>query len=127
MFCSFFIDMQAPKIKCPEGVSVSTDKGKSFATVTWKVPEPTDNSEQQPDLTVYPAHITSPPYQFNVGQTFVKYTAEDSAGHQSSCTFSVTVNGKYCEISMNSPPGTICCVLVVVRKGGGGLTLWLKL
>ena len=88
-------DTQDPQISCPQDITSPTDANKAFATVSWSVPSPTDNSGKLPGLTVLPEDITSSPHQFGVGKTLITYTATDPAGMQASCTFSVYVLGMY--------------------------------
>ena len=85
---AFLTDIQPPSIQCPPNIDVPTAAGKSYATVTWQVPVPTDNSNE-------PLNITGliPPQQLNVGRTNIKYIAMDSVGLSRSCVFSIHVKG----------------------------------
>ena len=69
-------------------MEVPTDTGQSYANVTWKVPIPTDNSDD-------PLNISGliPPQQLKVGYTHIRYDVTDSAGLRSSCVFSIHVKG----------------------------------
>ena len=67
---------------------VSTEDGKPFATVTWQVPVPIDNSNEPLNLSGL-----LPPQRFNVGHTEIVYYAKDSTGLNKSCTFAIEVKG----------------------------------
>ncbi|XP_067025508.1 uncharacterized protein [Acropora muricata] len=79
-------DIAPPEIKCPRSTMLPTEPGQSYATATWNVPVPTDNSNE-------PLNVSGlqPPQQFNVGNTNIRYDVTDSAGLSSSCVFSVDV------------------------------------
>ena len=81
-------DIARPNIQCPQNIHVRTDPGQSYATTTWNVPVPTDNSNE-------PLKVRGlqPPQKFNVGYTNIKYDVTDSAGLSSSCVFSIVVRG----------------------------------
>ena len=81
-------DIAPPNIQCPQNILVRTDPGQSYATTTWKVPFPTDNSNEPLNL-----RGLRPPQQFNVGYTNIRYDVTDSAGLSSSCVFSIEVRG----------------------------------
>ncbi|XP_015761127.1 PREDICTED: uncharacterized protein LOC107340287 [Acropora digitifera] len=79
-------DIAPPEIKCPPSIVLPTEPGQSYATATWNVPVPTDNSNEPLN-----ASGLQPPQQFNVGNTNIRYDVTDSAGLSSSCVFSVDV------------------------------------
>ena len=81
-------DIAPPNIQCPPSIEVPTDHGKSYATTTWNVPDPTDNSNE-------PLNVRGkrPPRRLNVGKTNIRYDVTDSAGLSSSCDFSIVVKG----------------------------------
>ena len=81
-------DIAPPEIKCPPRIVLPTEPGQSYATATWNVPVPTDNSNEPLN-----ASGLQPPQQFNVGNTNIRYDVTDSAGLSSSCVFSVDVRG----------------------------------
>lgn len=63
-----------------------TETGYSYSNVSWKVPVPTDNSNESLSL-----NGLSPPQKVDVGIKYFTYKATDSAGLSTSCTFSVHV------------------------------------
>jgi hypothetical protein len=70
----------------PADISVPTDAGRTYATVTWTAPTATDNIGVV-DLTTTHA----PGSQFDVGTTSVTYLAVDADGNQTTASFTVTV------------------------------------
>lgn len=94
-FWIFYIDYVPPSLQCPQDAKLTTDPGKDVSTFRWTVPTPTDNSGDQPSLTVKPDGI-SPPHEFPVGKRIVDYTAKDSSNLKTRCSFTVTVRGNSC-------------------------------
>jgi hypothetical protein len=112
------LDCQSPEITCPETITVDTDAGQCSATVTYVVPEGTDNlpgattvltsglgsssafqtgtnTEMYTvtDAAGNTASLSHPSGSFfPVGTTSVMLTATDLAGNSSSCNFDVVVN-----------------------------------
>jgi gliding motility-associated-like protein len=88
--CSFdiiVIDTQAPVISgCPTNIVLTNDAGICGAVATWDEPTSDDNC----GVTSFTADFASGDV-FPVGVTTVTYTAEDAAGNQTTCSFSVTV------------------------------------
>ena len=81
-------DVAPPNIQCPQSIGFHTDPGQSYATTFWKVPVPTDNSNETLNV-----RGLRPPQRFNVGNTNIRYDVTDSAGLSSSCVFSIEVRG----------------------------------
>jgi len=79
-------DIAPPNIQCPQSILVRTDPGQAYATTTWNVPVPTDNSNE----TLNVRGVKSP-QKFNVGYTSIRYDVTDSAGLSSSYVFSIEV------------------------------------
>ena len=73
-------------------IEQGTDDGQPYATVTWTVPTATDNSGNNPTVTVTPSNY-NPPMQLNVGSYPVTYTATDCAGNTATLSFTITVKG----------------------------------
>ena len=95
----FPTDIQHPRIQCPLDMTIPTETGRSYANVTWKLPVPTDNSNEHLILTGL-----TPPQKFNVGTNHITYKVTDSSGLSSSCTFSIQVKG------MSAYTSLILCV-----------------
>ena len=91
VLCSFTVavtDTQAPVITCPANVTVQAATGQASAPVSYPPPVATDNL---PGVTVScsPASGST----FALGPTTVNCTARDVEGNQSSCGFTVLVQG----------------------------------
>ncbi|XP_031559988.1 sushi, von Willebrand factor type A, EGF and pentraxin domain-containing protein 1-like [Actinia tenebrosa] len=96
-------DHVPPSLRCPQDTKLATDPGKDVSTFYWTIPTPTDNSGDQPSLTVKPDGI-APPYEFPVGNTMVEYTAKDSSNLKTRCSFTVTVRDKEAPTKVYCPP-----------------------
>ncbi len=78
-------DVTKPVIKnCPANISINTADSCSIAT--WKAPTVTDNCGTP---TLVASHQSGT--CFNVGLTTVTYTAKDTRGNTSLCTFTVNI------------------------------------
>jgi hypothetical protein len=92
-----FADTEKPVITgMPSNISVSTDAGKAYATVSWTAPSATDNVGVTSFTTDHA--IGS---QFAVGNTTVTYTATDAAGNTNSASFMVTVTSTTGIVNVN--------------------------
>ncbi|KAK3735373.1 hypothetical protein QZH41_008705 [Actinostola sp. cb2023] len=107
-------DVRPPQLQCPQDVAISTDAGKAFATLSWTVPIPIDNSGENLKLTTKPGGI-SPPYQFSLGHNVIRYITRDSTGLQNSCSFVVTVRD-------TEPPTKVRCPQGMTIKSKEGRT-----
>lgn len=98
--CSFTVlvqDITAPFLPaCPSNISTTVPSGICTATATWNTPFANDNCSP---LTVTPSIPSGS--TFNTGTTTVIYTAADSWGNSSTCSFTVTV--------VDNQPPTITC------------------
>jgi len=98
--CTFDVtvkDTEPPQITCPADITVGNDPGLCSAVVTFAATA-TDNC---PGVIL----VCSPPSGtvFPKGTTSVTCTATDTAGNQTSCSFTVTVNDV-------EPPTVACSV-----------------
>jgi len=98
------VDDEKPKFSnCPTDKSESLPPTACTKTVHWIEPTVTDDckfkvtSTHQPDVTLFPR-----------GTTKVTYTATDSIGNVSTCSFNVIVNDV-------SPPVFVTCPTTVIR------------
>ena len=69
-------------------ITTSTDAGKSYANVTFASQNLTDNDGKTPSLM---SNVSG--NSFNIGSTVVMLTAQDGAGNENFCVFTVTVQG----------------------------------
>jgi len=80
-------DTETPTITgCPGDVLISNDAGECTAVVTWTEPVSADNC---PGETITSSHASGD--TFPVGTTTVTYTVTDTAGNETTCSFTVTV------------------------------------
>jgi gliding motility-associated-like protein len=89
--CSFTVtvtDNEAPVLAgCPTDFSVPADAASCNAIVTWTAPTATDNCAG----ALIPTSPDAPGSSFGLGPHTITYTADDGNGHQSTCSFVVTV------------------------------------
>ena len=91
-------DQETPKINnIPANITQATDSGLPTATVTWIEPVAIDNSGSQTLTSTQDSGSL-----FDIGVTLVTYTSVDAAGHKTSVTFSVTIEGKKKKKSFNN-------------------------
>lgn len=106
--CSFKVivnDVTGPAfVDCPASIAASADENCG-AVVTWTVPEILDCSKTNITSTHQPGDW------FPLGTTEVVYTATDSVGNESVCSFTVTVEDKM------APVFTGCHELITVDAG----------
>ncbi|XP_033097160.1 mucin-12-like [Anneissia japonica] len=95
--CTFSItvrDSESPVYDaCPLSMSLNTDAGESFATVTWTIPSFIDNSDETVNVTA--SHTPSIQVELDSGLTdtvTVTYDAVDPAGNALQCAFNITVS-----------------------------------
>lgn len=90
--CSFdivVVDAEAPVMTCPANITMNNDSGLCSAVVTFNAPLATDNCS---GASVAQTGGPSSGSAFPIGTTTITYTATDSAGNTSSCSFDITVN-----------------------------------
>ncbi|XP_072175625.1 uncharacterized protein [Diadema setosum] len=117
--CTFFVavtDDQAPVFtNCDIGsINQTTSPGAAVATVTWTVPQATDNVGAPTVTSEYNPLDTFPP-----GETTVVYTARDSAGNEANCSFVIRITDQEPPSFSNLPtsqtvvlPSTDDCISV---------------
>lgn len=88
----FFKDKTPPSIICPPDVITESLPGKKYASVSWTVPNVTDNVDRSPVLWSKP-YITFP-WKVKIGTRTVMYVTQDSSGNRARCKFKVKVLGK---------------------------------
>ncbi|XP_070557233.1 hyalin-like [Ptychodera flava] len=91
--CSFNVtikDTESPVLSCPVDIERETETGQPDTHVTWTLPTVTDNSGE---VLTPVSEVT--PGRFPIGTSKVTYSATDDAGNTGSCSFNVTVIGKF--------------------------------
>jgi surface protein len=103
--CSFnveVIDSEMPVISsCPFNITTQTDPGSCSTTVSWNIPLESDNCGVTMTSTHNPGDI------FTSGITTVVYTAVDSSGNSTTCSFDVIVNENEAPVLSNCPSNII--------------------
>ncbi|KAK7485590.1 hypothetical protein BaRGS_00023165, partial [Batillaria attramentaria] len=87
---------------CPDNIEVFASRLGDPTLVQWNLPVVSDNSGDQPQLT---SDVPSGS-EFQVGMTWVTYTATDTRNNSRSCRFSVTVSTLSCDAPNLEPPGS---------------------
>jgi hypothetical protein len=103
------LDCQSPEITCPETITVDTDAGQCSATVTYVVPEGTDNL---PGATTVLTSGLGSSSTFQTGTNTEMYTVTDAAGNTASCSFDIIVND-------TEAPTAVCPADITVGNGAG--------
>lgn len=93
--CSFtvtVVDNTPPVISgCPTSQTITVSQAGCMSTATWTEPTATDNCTG--GTLTYFSRSNAPGSAFPAGSTLVTYVFKDGAGNQSTCTFTITVNG----------------------------------
>jgi gliding motility-associated-like protein len=111
--CSFYItvdDNEAPTfLNCQTDTTINNNIDLCSAIFSWDTPLINDNCDALPQLT----YVTAPTVglisgdSFPLGQTTITYTAVDTSGNISTCSFSVFVVDSQNPIIQNCPNDTI--------------------
>ena len=89
--CTFNLSVQdneAPRITCPNNMTVSTGLGICTQNVSYSLPTATDNCALSSVVLMEGGGIGA---VFALGSTTVRYRAEDNSGNTADCSFVVTV------------------------------------
>lgn len=84
------VDVEEPKISCPEDIVVAAEPRKASAEVSWVRPLYSDNSGDRLVLQQVPAAYASP-HRFPLGAHRIAFRVVDRARLQANCTFTITV------------------------------------
>ena len=100
--CSFTVnvaDNEAPAISgCLADTTISSDAGICGASFSWTAPTASDNCTLSSFTSTH-----TPGAVFPVGTTTVTYTAVDSSGNITTCSFTVTVNDTEAPVIADCP------------------------
>jgi hypothetical protein len=108
-------DNEAPAISCPSNITTNVDPDSCSAVVTYTTPVGTDNCAGA--TTTQTAGLPSGS-AFPVGTTTNTFKVTDASGHETSCSFTVTVVDNQApaiscpaNITTNADPGTCAAVV----------------
>ncbi|CAN9509297.1 unnamed protein product [Ophioblennius macclurei] len=82
-------DGEPPLLRCPADIEAETDERRGTATVSWDVPDASDNSREEVVVQVKPVY--TPPQLLPIGKETITYVATDRSGNRANCSFTVTV------------------------------------
>lgn len=82
------VDAESPVITCPSTITVNADSGMCSAVVNYSAPTATDNCNVASNTMTSGMASGS---TFPVGTTTITYTAMDSSGNSTTCSFDVVV------------------------------------
>lgn len=105
-------DTQAPIFVCPSNINVNADSGMCTAVVTYNAPTATDNCNVASNMMT--AGLASGS-TFPLGTTTIVYTAMDSAGNITTCSFDVIVTDA-------EGPMMTCPANITMAADSGGCT-----
>ncbi|CAH1985833.1 unnamed protein product [Acanthoscelides obtectus] len=100
---SVCIDIEPPKIVCPDNIIGTTLPGKRFGHVFWKEPLVPDNSGLNVSLWLKPAIPNIASFKFEIGSTLVSYYAQDAFQNRAHCSFKVIIKDE-------EPPSIEGCI-----------------
>ncbi|MGQ8338926.1 HYR domain-containing protein [Sunxiuqinia sp. A32] len=96
------VDSEDPVITgCPDNITINSDAGSCFATVSWTEPTASDNCTTSGNIIW--TKSSDPGDSFPIGTTTVDYTASDEAGNIATCSFTVTVTDDEAPVISNCP------------------------
>ena len=97
IFCILFFEVDGvpPDITCPDNIVQQVTSGtENGATISWPMPTATDNSGNQPVVTLSSDPQQVPNSLFIFGMHTISYTARDMANNVAMCSFTITI-GKF--------------------------------
>jgi gliding motility-associated-like protein len=111
-------DQTPPTISCPTNINVQADPGQPNANISIGLPSISDNCDINLSFTNDYTNSENASGTYNLGTTTVTYTATDSCGNSSQCSFTVTVNDEEAP-EINCPPTiNVTCTNLVPSEYG---------
>lgn len=125
------VDVQKPRITCPNDIKVSVDAGKNTKSISWPPPTYSDNDKSR-SLVLTPVYYPGE-RPFHIGEFGIKYTVTDGAGLSDSCTLTITVldeekpQVRRCpydiDVNTTDDDATVDWELPIFADNSGGFTL----
>ncbi|NWW54716.1 SRPX2 protein, partial [Pedionomus torquatus] len=101
------IDLEPPKIRCPDSRERIAEPGKLTATVYWDPPRVKDSADGIIKRVMLRG--PEPGSEFPEGEHVIRYTAHDQAYNRASCKFTIRVQVRRCPILKPPQNGYISC------------------
>ncbi|XP_010185393.1 PREDICTED: sushi repeat-containing protein SRPX2 [Mesitornis unicolor] len=96
------VDLEPPKIRCPDSRERIAEPGKLTATVSWAPPRVKDSADGIIKRVMLRG--PEPGSEFPEGEHVIRYTAHDQAYNRASCKFSIRVQGESTQPWTGSQP-----------------------
>uniref|UniRef100_A0A8C5JGT2 Sushi repeat-containing protein SRPX2 n=1 Tax=Junco hyemalis TaxID=40217 RepID=A0A8C5JGT2_JUNHY len=101
------VDLEPPKIRCPDSRERIAEPGKLTATVYWDPPRVRDSADGV--IKRVTLRGPEPGSEFPAGEHVIRYTAHDQAYNRASCKFSIRVHVRRCPVLKPPQNGYISC------------------
>ncbi|XP_039578459.1 sushi repeat-containing protein SRPX2 isoform X3 [Passer montanus] len=101
------VDLEPPKIRCPDSRERIAEPGKLTATVYWDPPRVRDSADGVIKRVMLRG--PEPGSEFPEGEHVIRYTAHDQAYNRASCKFSIRVHVRRCPVLKPPQNGYISC------------------
>ncbi|KAJ7310521.1 hypothetical protein JRQ81_007443 [Phrynocephalus forsythii] len=101
------VDLDPPKLQCPESRVRLAEPGKLTATVYWDPPRAKDSADGV--IKRVTLRGPEPGSEFSEGEHIIRYTVYDQAYNRASCKFSVRVHVSRCPVLKGPEHGYVTC------------------
>uniref|UniRef100_A0A672V9L6 Sushi repeat-containing protein SRPX2 n=1 Tax=Strigops habroptila TaxID=2489341 RepID=A0A672V9L6_STRHB len=101
------VDLEPPKIRCPDSRERIAEPGKLTATVYWDPPRVKDSADGIIKRVMLRG--PEPGSEFPEGEHIIRYTAHDQAYNRASCKFSIRVQVRRCPVLKPPQNGHLSC------------------
>ncbi|NWU59352.1 SRPX2 protein, partial [Dromas ardeola] len=101
------VDLEPPKIRCPDSRERIAEPGKLTATVYWDPPRVKDSADGVIKRVMLRG--PEPGSEFPEGEHVIRYTAHDQAYNRASCKFTVRVQVRRCPVLKPPQNGYLSC------------------
>ncbi|NXX83836.1 SRPX2 protein, partial [Urocolius indicus] len=101
------VDVEPPKIRCPDSRERIAEPGKLTATVYWDPPRVKDSADGIIKRVMLRG--PEPGSEFPEGEHVIRYTAHDQAYNRASCKFSIRVQVRRCPVLKPPQNGYLSC------------------